>query len=90
MIRATTISILLKKLLASFKNLQVVLPQQRDVIFVRSVVSGAVVNLIANACLIPAWKSMGAVAGTLLAEGTVPLVQYLILRRDLPYRQYIR
>ncbi len=69
---------------------QVVLPQQRDGIFVRSVVSGAVVNLIANACLIPVWKSMGAVAGTLLAEGTVPLVQYLILRKELPYRQYLR
>ncbi len=69
---------------------QVVLPQRRDGIFVRSVISGAVVNLIVNACLIPVWQSMGAVVGTLLAEGTVPLVQYLILRRELPYRRYMK
>ena len=69
---------------------QVVLPQKRDHIFVRSVCCGAVVNLIANACLIPSMKSMGAVIGTLLAEMTVPTVQYLILRKELPYRQYLK
>ena len=69
---------------------QVVLPQERDHIFVKSVCCGAVVNLIANACLIPSMKSMGAVVGTLLAEMTVPTVQYLILRKELPYRQYLK
>ena len=69
---------------------QVVLPQKRDSIFVKSVCAGAAVNLAANALLIPGMKSMGAVIGTLLAEGTVPLVQYLILRRELPYRNYLR
>ena len=69
---------------------QVVLPQERDHIFIKSVCAGAVINLIANACLIPSMKSMGAVAGTLLAEMTVPTVQYLILRKELPYRQYLK
>ena len=69
---------------------QVVLPQERDSIFVRSVCCGAAVNLIANACLIPAMKSMGAVIGTLLAEMTVPAVQFIILRKELPYRRYMR
>ena len=69
---------------------QVVLPQKRDYIFVRSVCCGAAVNLIVNACLIPGMKSMGAVVGTLLAEFTVPLVQFLILRRELPYRKFMR
>ena len=68
---------------------QVVLPQKRDSIFVKSVCCGAVVNLVANACLIPSMKSMGAVVGTLLAEMTVPVVQYIILRKELPYRKYI-
>ena len=68
---------------------QVVLPQKRDYIFVRSVCCGAVVNLIVNACLIPSMKSMGAVIGTLLAELTVPVVQFIILRKELPYRRYI-
>ena len=69
---------------------QVVLPQKRDHIFVKSVCCGAVVNLITNACLIPSMKSMGAVVGTLLAELTVPVVQYWILRKELPYRQYLK
>ena len=69
---------------------QVVLPQKRDHIFVKSVCCGAAVNLIANACLIPSMKSMGAVIGTLMAEMTVPTVQYLILRKELPYRQYLK
>ena len=68
---------------------QVVLPQKRDSIFVKSVCAGAVVNLIANSVLIPSMKSMGAVIGTLMAEMTVPVVQYLILRKELPYRRYL-
>ena len=68
---------------------QVVLPQKRDTIFVKSVCCGAVVNLIVNALLIPSMKSMGAVVGTLLAELTVPVVQFIILRKELPYKTYI-
>ena len=68
---------------------QVVLPQKRDSIFVKSVCAGAVVNLVANSCLIPSMKSMGAVIGTLMAEMTVPVVQFLILRKELPYGQYL-
>ena len=69
---------------------QVVLPQQRDSIFVKSVCAGAVVNLCVNSLLIPGMKSMGAVIGTLMAEMTVPVVQYLLLRRELPYGRYLR
>lgn len=69
---------------------QVVLPRELDHIFVKSVCAGAVVNLAANLCLIPVMKSMGAVVGTLLAEMTVPVVQFLILRKELPYGRYLR
>ena len=68
---------------------QVVLPQKRDHIFVKSVCAGAVVNLIVNGCLIPSMGSMGAVIGTLVAEMTVPVVQFIILRKELPYKRFI-
>ena len=68
---------------------QWVLPQGRDSIFVKSVCAGAAVNLVANTLLIPQMKSMGAVIGTLLAEMTVPTVQFWILRKELPYRKFI-
>ena len=69
---------------------QVVLPSKRDHIFVRSVCCGAAVNLAANLCLIPRMGAMGAVIGTLLAEMTVPVVQFILLRKELPYGKYMR
>ncbi|MBO4470803.1 MAG: flippase [Clostridia bacterium] len=68
---------------------QVVLPQKRDHILVRSVCTGAVVNLIVNTCLIPSMGSMGAVVGTLAAEMTVPVVQFIFLRKEVPYKRFI-
>lgn len=75
--------------LANVIRTQWILPQKRDHLFVISVVSGAVVNLIANLLLIPRLHAMGAVVGTLLAESAVPLIQYLYLRKELPYRGYL-
>lgn len=69
---------------------QVVLPQKRDHIFVKSVCCGAAVNLAVNLCLIPRMGAMGAVVGTLAAEMTVPVVQFIILRKELPYGKYMR
>lgn len=67
-----------------------VLPQGQDRIFVASVVCGAVLNLAANLLLIPKLGAQGAVIGTLIAETTVPVVQYLFLRKALPYGRYAR
>lgn len=69
---------------------QWVLPQSRDKIFVRSVTAGAVVNLIVNSLMIPRFGAMGAVVGTLMAEFAVPFTQWVMLRRELPYRRYLR
>ena len=69
---------------------QWVLPQKRDGIFVKSVLTGAAVNILLNALLIPSFGAMGAVAATLAAELSVPAVQFVILRRELPFGRYIR
>ena len=69
---------------------QWILPSGQDSIFVKSVATGAVLNLAANALLIPSLGAGGAVAGTLLAEFAVPVVQWLILRRTLSYGRYLR
>ena len=68
---------------------QWILPQGRDQVVVRSVLAGAAVNLAANLLLIPTLRAMGAVIGTLLAEFTVPLAQWIQLRGELPYRRYL-
>ncbi len=69
---------------------QWILPQERDRIVLRSVCAGAAVNLAVNALLIPWLKAEGAVIGTLLAEFTVPLVQWFHVRRELPYGRYVK
>lgn len=69
---------------------QWVLPQKRDGIFVKSVLTGAAVNVALNAALIPSFGAMGAVIATLAAELAVPLVQFVILRRELPYLRYMK
>ena len=69
---------------------QWVLPQKRDGIFVKSVLTGAAVNVTLNALLIPSMGAMGAVVATLAAEFSVPLVQFVILRRELPFLRYVK
>ena len=69
---------------------QWVLPQKRDGIFVKSVLTGAAVNVTLNALLIPSMGAMGAVVATLAAEFSVPLVQFIILRRELPFLRYVK
>lgn len=69
---------------------QWVLPQKRDGIFVKSVLTGAGVNVVLNAILIPNWGAMGAVVATVAAELSVPVVQFVILRKELPYLRYMK
>ncbi len=69
---------------------QWVLPQKRDHIFVKSVLTGAAVNLLLCLCLIPRMGAMGAAIATAAAEFSVPLVQYIILRKELPYGRYVK
>ena len=69
---------------------QWVLPQKRDGIFVKSVLTGAVVNVVLNALLIPSMGAMGAVVATLAAELSVPVVQFIILCKELPFLRYVK
>lgn len=73
---------------ANVVRTQWVLPSGQDRILIRSVVTGACVNLALNAVCIPRLGAMGAVVGTLAAETAVPLVQWLHLRRKLSYGKY--
>jgi len=90
--------------IADVVRAQYIIPHKRDRIFVVSVIVGAVLNLICNALCIPwfahmhetlgmtadAAAALGSLPGTLLAELSVIAVQYLYLRRELPYRSYAK
>ena len=64
-------------------GIQILVPTGREKIVLRSVIAGAVVDVIINALLIPHMQSTGAAIGTLVAEAVVLLVQYLALRSEM-------
>lgn len=69
--------------LSNILGIQVLVPLGREKIVLKSVIVGAVVDLILNTLFIPLYKSSGAAIGTLLAEFCVLLVQYLALRDEM-------
>lgn len=69
---------------------QYLIPNHLDKSYIISVLLGAVVNLIINALLIPRMDAMGAVIGTVCAEGAVCLCQTLMVRKQLEIGRYLR
>ena len=80
---------------ASVIRTQRLIPEGRDTVYVVSMFAGAVVNLVMNTLLIPAYGAMGAVAGTMVAELLILVIQATMvrsrgglattLRENLPY-----
>lgn len=69
---------------------QYVIPGKRDGIYIASVTTGAVVNLLANIILIPRYDAAGACMGTVCAEFSVLVCQAFFLHKELPYREYLK
>jgi len=63
-------------------GIQVLVPTGRETQVLWSVITGAVVDLILNFLLIPKLGSAGAAIGTLAAELSVLVFQYLVLRKE--------
>lgn len=77
----------------SFANVirtQFLLPQEKDLAYMVSVIVGALVNLIVNAVLIPKYGAIGAAIATVLAEGTVCIIQTIAVRKNLPIGAYLK
>lgn len=78
--------------LTSWNNVirtQVVIPKGLDKIYLYTVTTGAVVNIIVNSMLIPKYQGTGAVVGTLMAEGSVCLVQYVLVRKYIELKKIL-
>ncbi|MBP3760126.1 MAG: flippase [Ruminococcus sp.] len=77
----------------SFANIlrtQYLIPNEKDKDYIVSVASGAVINLIVNALLIPKHGAIGATIGTVLAEVTVCVIQTWSVRKALPLGDYFK
>lgn len=68
---------------------QYLIPNQKDRVYVISVIMGAIINLIINIILIPRYASIGAAIGTLCAEAAVCAYQCYTVRKELNMKSYI-
>lgn len=66
--------------LASVSGNQFLLPMNLQKEYTRSVIFGAVINVVINLCLIPRYGAAGASLATVLSEGTVTAIQFYYIR----------
>ena len=74
---------------ANIIRTQYLIPNKLDKPYVVSTIVGAVINLCFNLALIPYIGAKGALVGTVLAEFTVFFFQAVLVRKDIPIRQYL-
>lgn len=68
---------------------QYIIPAHKDNVYIISLTSGAIVNLIVNFFLIPRFSGIGAIIGTIAAEFSVAFIQFFMCRKDIPIKEYI-
>ena len=78
---------------SSFANVlrtQYLIPMKKDKSYAFSIIAGALANLILNSLLIPLFGAMGAVIGTIGAEGIVCLGHIWSVRKQLSLKIYFK
>lgn len=69
---------------------QYLIPFKHDNVYVGSVVFGALINFIINYLMIPKYGALGAVAGTIIAEASVAIIQTVAVRKELNVSLYFK
>ena len=77
------------KCLSLTVRMQYIIPSGNDDLYVISIVSGAVLNLILNFILIPGMQGVGAIIATLAAEFTAFLLEFVLCRRSIRSGRYL-
>ena len=78
--------------LTSWNNVirtQFVIPKGLDRIYLITVSSGAIVNLVLNVIFIRVYHGIGAVIATLIAQTVVCIVQFILTRKFLDFNKYV-
>lgn len=69
--------------LSNILGIQILVPMGKETYVLWSIIAGAVVDLILNIALIPHFGAAGAAAANMIAEGTVMVVQFIMLRKEV-------
>ena len=69
---------------------QYIIPQNKERIFIVSVIAGAIVNVVSNLILIPHYHALGAIISSVITEIMVCAIQVIALRHALPLWKYFK
>lgn len=69
--------------ISNILGIQILVPMGKETSVLWSIIAGAVVDLVLNVALIPTFGATGAAAANMIAEGTVMLVQIVMLRKEV-------
>ena len=75
---------------ANVLRMQYIIPNNLDMVYIKSAFAGAGINLIFNLIFIPKFAALGAAIGTIAAQLTVALFFTFSVRRCLPFKKYIK
>lgn len=67
---------------------QFLIPTKKDKVYLISTTLGAVLNLIFNILFIPKFGAKGAVYGSIIAESSVFITQFVCTAKQLPYKRF--
>lgn len=82
--------VLIIKGVSSSVRYQYLIPHKMDKIYIKSIFSGAITNLVFNILLIPKFGALGAVIGTLMAELVACIVQFISIKRYVDYKKSLQ
>lgn len=69
---------------------QYLIPNQKDKVYIYSIIAGAVINFTINMILIEKYNVIGVIIGTLIAEGVVAIWQTYAVRNEIKVFHYIK
>ena len=69
--------------LSNVFGIQYLVPTNNTAKYTKSIIAGAVVNMAINLYTIPRWAAVGACIGSVCAEFTVTLVQWLYMKDEI-------
>lgn len=69
---------------------QYLIPHRMDIIYIKSVIYGAIINFLLNSILISRFQAMGAAVATLCAEAVVCIYQTIKIYKIFDMQKYIK
>ena len=68
---------------------QYLIPRYLEKVYLTATISSLLINIIANAVWIPHYGAMGAVYGTIIAEMSVIIIQFVMIHKKLNYKPFV-